>query len=187
MYGRKVTNINRHKGFAPENPRNKQKVEDAEAEHLEKQKEIKQKTVVLQKERVAEKYEALADGEASSKRKTEWMYQDTKTFEATANEGQVTMTGEVRQDDASPTAAEKVGEKRKRTGAISDEEAAQLKKEIEDKRKASRDPLTALRQAEQRQLAAAARHGPQAPAAGASFDKSKALQLLRAAQALKKK
>jgi hypothetical protein len=85
--------------------------------------------------------------------------------------------------DADATA--KVGEKRQRTGLISEEEAAEIKRKKDLERKRRSDPLVAL---EERKKAAGAASTASTAAASLTghFDTSKALAMLKAA-ALKKK
>lgn len=139
-YAAHSKDINRHKSWHPSTYKAHLMAEQAEQRQTESRKEEEARKVEVQRLQLQEEYESLLTGDAAEQAKYQRIMKMlpgvSETLGATASG--VGAETEEKETKKEPIAA---AEGKTKTGRISAEEAARLKKQVDGERKAKRDPL----------------------------------------------
>jgi hypothetical protein len=182
MYGPKKTNINVHKVFHPGAGKNREKIENAEAAHATRLAEAAQRKTTLEKEKMQSQYDALkasASIVGSSGKLTKRLALFVDDSEAALQAAAGTAS--------TAAASEPQGAAAAKTGTVSKEEAASIRKALDDERKARDDPLAVMKAREAAIAAARARqhqsdgaHGTASPPQGGTAAAATRREAIRA-------
>jgi hypothetical protein len=160
MYGPKKTNINGKKTFHLGSGQNRERIEKAEAEHSQKLVDAAARKATLEKEHLQRQYDALRGGSSAvvggSGKLTRRLSLFVDDSEAAASAPSTVPTPSAGSSSINVGAVD--GKSGAATGAISKEEAASIRRALDDERKARDDPLAVIRAREAAVAAAMARH-----------------------------